>query len=87
MLIDDFDILRAYFVPAKENPPLAIDPDAPLAGAVALQHFEPVAGGTRKSCSVRARCSIISLRNATVWMSDGSFRLWPPSQILAVSAW
>src|SRR5207302_8843273 len=40
--VDDFDIVRVSFLPAKANPPLAIDPDAPLPGALALQRLQPV---------------------------------------------
>ena len=44
MVIDDFDIVGISSVPSKADAPLVIDADAVLAGAVALQRLQTVAG-------------------------------------------
>lgn len=44
MIVDDFDIKGVAVFPAEADAPLVIDPDTPLAGAVAGELFEPVAG-------------------------------------------
>ena len=40
----NFDLVRVAAVPAEADAPLVIDPDAPLARAVAFQRLKPVAG-------------------------------------------
>src|ERR1700752_54825 len=44
VVVDNFDIACVSIIPAEANPPLAIDPDAPLAAALALQWLKPVRG-------------------------------------------
>src|ERR1700693_6511149 len=43
VIVDDLDVFGFAFDPAEANSPLVVDPDAHLAGAAALQGFEPVA--------------------------------------------
>lgn len=43
MIIDNLDIVGVSTFPAKADPPLIIDPDAPLAIAVTGKLFQPVA--------------------------------------------
>jgi hypothetical protein len=43
MVVDDFDIVRTALFPLEADPPLIIDPDAPLSDAVVPQLFQPVA--------------------------------------------
>jgi hypothetical protein len=42
MIINNLDILQTLRCPAKANPELVIDPDAPLALPVPAQFFKPV---------------------------------------------
>jgi hypothetical protein len=42
MVVDDFDILGSSLRPLEADAPLVVDPDAPLAGTVALEPFKPV---------------------------------------------
>ena len=44
MIIDNFDVQRSFVRPAKADPPLLVDPNAPLARAITLQGFQTVAG-------------------------------------------
>jgi hypothetical protein len=44
VVINDFNIVGVSALKAKANPPLVIDADAPLSGAVAGERFQPVAG-------------------------------------------
>lgn len=40
MIIHDFDVIRMLTAPDKAKPPLIIDSNAVLAGAIFLQSFE-----------------------------------------------
>jgi len=44
MIIRELDIVGVAVREAKAQPPLVVDPDAHLPGAVALRRLEPVAG-------------------------------------------
>ena len=44
VIIDDLDFCRSRVCPDEANPPLVVDPYAPLAFAVAAQSLKPVAG-------------------------------------------
>ena len=46
MVIRDLDIYRPAFRPDEANPPLLIDPDAVLSGAVAFQCLQRIARRT-----------------------------------------
>ena len=52
MVIDDFDIRRVPFQPAKAHPELVVDPDAMLALTIGSKSFEPV---TRRRSQVLKR--------------------------------
>ncbi len=43
MVIDDLDIRSIAILPGKADAPLVVDPDAPMAGAVAGELLKPVA--------------------------------------------
>src|SRR6188508_446546 len=43
VIVDDLDIVRIAVLPAKADPELIIDADAPLSAPVALQSFQLVA--------------------------------------------
>jgi hypothetical protein len=43
VIIDDFDVVRAVFVPRETDAPLAIDPDAVLPTSVADQCLKMIA--------------------------------------------
>src|SRR5690625_6194483 len=43
VVVNDLHLLRSCVGPHEPDPPLVVDPDAVLPGAVALQRFEPVA--------------------------------------------
>jgi hypothetical protein len=45
MVIDDFNIVGVAAIPAETDPPLVVDPNTPLAIAVAGKLFQPVTGG------------------------------------------
>jgi hypothetical protein len=42
MIVDNLNIMSVITHPPEANAPLIVDPDAYLAGALALEHFEPV---------------------------------------------
>jgi len=44
MIIHNLDVKRIFALPAEAEPPLVIDAEAVLAGAVSFQGFQPVAG-------------------------------------------
>jgi hypothetical protein len=44
MIIHNFNVVRVFATPAEAYPPLVIDADAVLSGAVAFQGFQAVAG-------------------------------------------
>jgi hypothetical protein len=48
MVIHDFDALGTVVAPYEADAPLVIDPDAVLAGALATQQFQPIAGWRRQ---------------------------------------
>jgi hypothetical protein len=62
MTIDDLDVFRVSFMPAKTHPPLVVDPDAPLPRSVTPQHLEAVARQHAKSIQADRALSIASLR-------------------------
>jgi hypothetical protein len=64
---------------------LIVDADAVLAGAIAVQRFEPIGRRHAQSDSTRAWFNMRNLRNATAWISPGSRRLREPDQISSVS--
>jgi len=43
VIVDDFDVMRIAIAPAEADAPLAVDADAVLSFAIALQRFQPVA--------------------------------------------
>jgi hypothetical protein len=42
MIVDNLNIMSVMTYPPEANAKLVVDPDAYLAGALALEHFEPV---------------------------------------------
>jgi hypothetical protein len=42
VIIHDFHSECVTAAPGKTDPPLVVDPDAEIAGSIALQHFQPV---------------------------------------------
>lgn len=55
VVINDFNLVRVRAVPAKADPPLVIDADAPLATAITPQSLEPIAGRYRQRPQVDCR--------------------------------
>lgn len=43
MVINNFDLMSITILPAKTDPPLLVDSDAPLAAAITLQGFQAIA--------------------------------------------
>ena len=43
VIIDDFDIVSVVVAPYEADPPLRVDPDAVLAGAITAQGLEAIA--------------------------------------------
>jgi hypothetical protein len=50
MIVDDFDVQRARLAlrPLEADPPLIIDPNAPLPLTVSPQSFQPITGKPRQ---------------------------------------
>jgi len=44
MVINDFNVIGATFLPTEADAPLMVDPDTVAALAVTLQRFQPVCG-------------------------------------------
>jgi hypothetical protein len=44
VVVDDLDVVRVPRSPAETDPPLLVDADTVLAGSIALQLLQPVAG-------------------------------------------
>jgi hypothetical protein len=44
MIVDDLNILRGIIMPAKADPPLAVDPDAVLPCTVAAEFLQAIPG-------------------------------------------
>ena len=44
MIVHDLDVVRIAVLPVEANAPLVVDVNAVLAGTVALELFEPIAG-------------------------------------------
>jgi hypothetical protein len=63
VIIHDFNLRRSFLGPHKANPELVVDPDAVLAGAIARQGFEPVAG-RRQIWIIGSICTLYVLRQA-----------------------
>ena len=85
MVVHDFNVNGIAIYPYEADPPLIIDPDAVLTAAGALQCFQSIGGGTRRSFNNRALFSMRSLRLAICWMSCGKRFERTPFQIFSVS--
>ena len=59
MVIGDLDIVGIAKFPAEADPPLVVDPDAPLAGTIAGKLFEPVAGGHAQEVESRGAVELL----------------------------
>lgn len=59
MIIDDLDRLRPAVLPHEANPPLIVDPDAKLAGAVSLQGLQTI---PRRNPKVLQRPSTVQVK-------------------------
>jgi hypothetical protein len=56
VIVDDLYVVRIAGTPPKTNAPLIVDPDAVLAGPIALQRLQPVA--RRNTQKVESRSGI-----------------------------
>lgn len=65
MIVHDFDGHGIAFAPQEAQPPLVVDPDAVLPGAVTLQGFKLVAGRDAQEvqCSRRVQLLKLAQRN------------------------
>jgi len=84
--VADLDLVGVATSPDEADAPLVVDADAVLAGAVAGEPLEAVAGGLRRSITSCALASIRSLRSATAWMSFGRRREKRRPNTFSVSA-
>jgi len=71
MVVGDLYIVDVALLPTEAEAPLVVDPDAVLTLAIPLQGLRQFAGGTRRSCRLSARFSILSFRRELRWMSGG----------------
>ena len=82
MVIDNLDVLGTALRPCEADPPLAVDPDAVLAGPVALQGFQPVARRHRQIAQIRRRVKLtqLALRRALdfAWKPSGELAMKQP---------
>jgi hypothetical protein len=85
VIVHDLDAFRSGLGSAEADPPLPVDPDAVLPGAITCQLLRPVAGDTRRSPGVSAASSIASLRQATRCVVVSSLRDRSRRQITSVS--
>jgi len=88
VVVRDFNVVRVAVVPAEADAPLVIDPDAPLARAVAFQRLKPVAGWNTEILQPRRRVAAsisFSFRRAVPCISRGRLRTSCPSKMAAVS--
>ena len=85
VVVHDLDLVDIPLAPLEADSPLVVDPYAVLTGTVALESFQPVAGGTRRSERLWALFSILSFRRAVCWMSQPSRRTTSPRQIPSAS--
>jgi len=83
--IDDLHVVGVTIGPSETDAPLVVDPDAVLAFAAALQGFEPVCPGVRRSSTTAALPSMRNLRRTTDWISCGKRRDRVPLQIFSAS--
>ncbi len=77
MIIGDLDLIGIAGVPTEADPPLVVDPDAPLAGAVPGKWLEPVAGRDAEEFEGRGAMQLfeLSLGNALKIMRQLSGKL------------
>lgn len=61
MVVDDLDLIGVARFPTEDDPPLVVDPDTPLAGAVPGKLLEPVAGGNAKEIEGRGAMQLFEL--------------------------
>lgn len=55
MVIDDLDVLGAKSAPHEADPPLLVDPDAPLSGPITAKRFQSIARRQTKIAKRRSR--------------------------------
>lgn len=61
MVIDDLDINRSAVHPAEAHAELAVDPDAPLTGAITLQGLQAVSGRHAEVLDTLGRRQLLKL--------------------------
>lgn len=55
MIINNFDVMRVFTLPAETNPILFVYPNAVLPGAVAFENFQAIAGRQSLSLTLLTR--------------------------------
>jgi hypothetical protein len=85
MIVHNLDFMGAILTPDEDGAPLAVDPDRMLAGPVASQCLQAIAGGTRKSSNRSAALIAASFRRATMASSRAMPRGCSPDQMRAVA--
>ena len=71
MIVDDFDVRRACFRPAKTDPPLIVDANAVLPHSIALESLQAIAGRRAQRRQQRRGVEHVEL-------ARGDFRERPP---------
>jgi hypothetical protein len=61
VVVNDLNLLWASVGPPETDPPLVVDPDAVLAGSIALQLLQPVAGRHTKLVDRNGRADLAQL--------------------------
>jgi len=85
VIVGDLHIVGVPFLPEKADPPLIVDPDRLLAGPVALEGVQPVAG--RNAERIQSACGMEkrSFWKARCWISPGKRVLRMPFQIFSAT--
>ena len=69
MVIHDFNVAGMLALKTKNDPPLTVDPNAPKSGAIAAQHFQPVARRHRHFIRADRRAKGLQLSNGSLGKS------------------
>ena len=81
MVIGDFDAVGAAIPPDEADPPLIVDADAVLAGTIAFQGFQPIAGRGLQVQEVRRRVNHVQFTQGNLGDSGK-----PPGSAIPIKA-
>ena len=79
MVVNDLNVMRVAGIPAKTDPPLLVDPNAPLTESIALQRFKMIARWDVEVSEIAGGVEHLKLRERTLL---DSLRQSPGSTLL-----